>query len=155
MLRGGAEAPGDADRPSARRLARAHVNLRVADDGAFRRMDAQRRCRLQDRVRRGLLARHGIPAEDEGEEREQAGGPEGFDGRVAAFVTHGRELPCRERGECLADPGVGAHAVVNGLGLDPLELDDGLREFVPAKAAPLRVDDLDRRADPLCRLRAG
>src|SRR5439155_13301677 len=40
-------------------------------------------------------------------------------------------------------------------GLDPLELADGLREFVAGKTAALRVDDLDRRADPLCRLGAG
>src|SRR5439155_22364643 len=92
-----------------------------AQDGALRRLHAESRRRTENRVRCGFLPRHGIAPEDEREEWEETGDPEGLDGRVMAFVRDGGEPPGGEGRVGLPDARVGAHSLVCGLGLDPVK----------------------------------
>src|SRR5947208_7092825 len=148
QVRPGAVAPCDADRPGAGLLGGTHIVLRVSDDDAFGRGDAESLRRLQDGIGKGLLARNGVAAQDEGEERQQRRDTEGLDGRVVTLVRDRGEPPGSQGRERLWDSRIRAHAIVDGLRLDLLEHADGLREVVPREAASLLVDRLDRRADP-------
>src|SRR5207249_46639 len=77
QVRPGAVAPCNADRPGAGLLGGTHIVLRVSDDDAFGRGDAESPRRLQDGIGKGLLARNGVAAQDEGEERQQRRDTEG------------------------------------------------------------------------------
>src|SRR5439155_572473 len=81
QVRPGTVTPCDPDRPGAGLLRGTHIVLRVPDDHAFGRGDAESLRRMQDGIGKGLLARHGVAAEDEGEERQQRRDTEGLDGR--------------------------------------------------------------------------
>src|SRR5438046_9485163 len=79
-------APRDPDRPGAGLLGGTHIVLRVSDDDAFGRSDAESLRGLQDGIGKGLIARNGVAAEDEGEERQQRRDTEDLDGRVVWYV---------------------------------------------------------------------
>src|SRR5207244_11531976 len=112
---------------------------RVSNDDAVGWGDDESLLRCQDVISKGLLARNGVAAQDEGEERQQRRDTEGLDGRVVPLVRDRGELPGSQGRERLWDSRIRAHPIVDGLRLDLLEHPDGLREVVPREAASLLV----------------
>src|SRR3989442_13046522 len=129
------EAMSAITRGGPRSFARLHVRLRVADDRTLPRRNAKRGGGPEDRIRSGLLVRHGVAAYDECEGRQEARHPERLHGGVVTLVRPDPELPRPKAGERLPDSGIGAQPLPDGLRLDPLKLPNGPHELVPDQAA--------------------